>query len=363
MYEDDIAEQYARFARGETAQVLARDDRTGELVFLGVGEAGERRATALAHYSCPVPGCDSPRPLSTKGQSVRDHFFHRTAHSHPGGPESLNHLQAKHLLAEWARGQVARVVDVVVNEEEWAPDVHRRPDVMVTWPDGKRVAIEVEYKAYTPEAFRAKDEAYRKASVTAIWMFGHTGRYLRPVIRGTQDGPELAGFKLVPLTRLLAAAARPIHFVNPIDANVGTLWAPGVPLEAARVDPRWWAGNLRTVGGRVFPAPVTEVAQLGLAALNDCVLDREFGLVTPTVVDVREERSRVAGQADQDRLAWEAQEAERAASRAARSAAHALAPSYRQPVRQPGNPTGLWCSKCRRPLALTLERLGRHVTC
>ena len=322
------------------------------------------RATAIAHYSCPVPGCDAPRPLSTRGQSVRDHFFHRTPHSHPGGPESLNHLQAKHLLAAWARDQVGQDADVIVNEEEWAPDLQRRPDVTVTWPDGKRAAIEVEYKAFTPDAFKSKNDAYRKAGVTAVWIFGHTNRrYLRPHAQMTPEGPVVIGFRLVPLTRLLAAAGSPVHFINPLDATIGTLWAQGEPLDEARTDSRWWARNLGRVGSPVLPQPTVERAELGLAALSDCTLDRDVGLVTPTVVDVARERARVAIYADQDRAAWETREADRARTREARSSGHASGPGYRPVVRQPQHPTGLICPKCRLPLALTLERLGRHVTC
>ena len=61
MHPEGAPAAYAAFARGESAQVIARDDRTGELVFLGVGEADKQRAVAVAHYSCPVPGCDAPR--------------------------------------------------------------------------------------------------------------------------------------------------------------------------------------------------------------------------------------------------------------------------------------------------------------
>lgn len=56
----------------------------------------------------------------------------------------------------------------------------RRPDVLAAWPDGRRVAFEVEYKAYTPTDWRAKQHDFEQMSppVVAVWLFGHLHRYL-----------------------------------------------------------------------------------------------------------------------------------------------------------------------------------------
>ena len=108
----------------------ARDLRHHRCYPLPLGITDLRRATHPPSITATSRSSweTRPRPLSTRGQSRRDHFFHRTPHSHPGGLESLNHLQAKHTLASWAREQVGRGARVDVNEEEWAPDVRRRPD-------------------------------------------------------------------------------------------------------------------------------------------------------------------------------------------------------------------------------------------
>ncbi|PVU84420.1 hypothetical protein DDP54_00800 (plasmid) [Cellulomonas sp. WB94] len=222
------------FARGETAQVLARDRRTGELVFLAAGQASAVRPAAREHFECPFPGCDSPAPLTTRGGTYRDHFVHMSPHTHPGGPESLDHFQAKHLIAAWARERAAAAcIDVVVNDEEWSPDVRRRPDVLATWPDGRRVAFEVEYKAYPVAAWTEKNADYRRAGITVVWIFGHSpARYLRPDNRigGTRPEGAARGYRLGALTSAVVADSQPVLFINPVTSQIATLWSDGTPL-------------------------------------------------------------------------------------------------------------------------------------
>lgn len=134
-------------------------------IFLNVGQADAVRDEAKALWKCPVPGCDGP--ISTRGKSRRDHFFHPSGASHGEG-ESEWHLQAKAMIAGWAEQQPGRVS---VREEETAKDeatrMHRIADVMVTWPDldGRKIAFEVEYKPYTAEDWRTKDGEYAAVGI------------------------------------------------------------------------------------------------------------------------------------------------------------------------------------------------------
>ena len=354
--------EYEAFVSGETAQVVARDDRPGEIVFLPRGRAAETRPTATAHYSCPIPDCTAPRPLSTRGGSKRDHFFHRTPHSHPGGRESLHHLQAKHLLAAWAR-RAAGDVEVVVNEEEWSSDARRRPDVMVTWPAGRRVALEVEYKAFAVDAWRAKEEALLAAGITPVWLFGHApNRYLRQETR--RDGarqPDDPGWRLVPLTEAVAAAGHPVLFINPVEEKIGTLWRRGVPLEEARNERAWWL--LSRVGEFRDPVPDRQLTfELALCGLDECTLHPIAGMRTPMLDEITADRERVALAAEQDKAAlaerrraqhaqWDAEREQRRRERLAAPLAANLAA------------TGYVCSRCWRPLDPSLASAGKHILC
>jgi hypothetical protein len=62
------------FLNQEVAQVWALDRETAEPRFLDRGEADAVRAVAKERWRCPVPGCEGP--ISTRGGSRRDHFFH-----------------------------------------------------------------------------------------------------------------------------------------------------------------------------------------------------------------------------------------------------------------------------------------------
>jgi hypothetical protein len=359
------AADLAEFASGEAAQVVARDLRDGRLVFLPRGSADEVRPVAVEHYACPVPGCDAPQPISTRGGSRRDHFWHRRPHAHPGGLESLHHFQAKHLVAEWAR-EAARSsgVAVVVNEEQWSPDVRRRPDVLATWPNGRRVAFEVEYKSFPVAAWRAKDDAYRAAGITPVWLFGHAPeRYLKPERRQGRERPEGEPglFRLTALTASAAQRGAPVLFINPVLAKVGTLWDAGERLEDVRAEGPYWAvQRSRRVGVPIAIRPdPTASFDLALDALADCLLDPQLGLVTPTTRAIATEAERVHAAAIEDRAAFSSE------ARAARTGADRPAPGRQsrapEPVRAVANESR--CRVCLLPLDPSLAELGRHVLC
>lgn len=359
------AADLAEFASGEAAQVVARDLRDGRLVFLPRGAADEVRPVAVEHYACPVPGCDAPQPISTRGGSRRDHFWHRRPHAHPGGLESLHHFQAKHLVAQWAR-EAARGggVDVAVNEEQWSPDVRRRPDVMATWSDGRRVAFEVEYKSFPVAAWRAKDDAYRGAGITPVWLFGHAPeRYLRPERRQGRERPEGEPglYRLSAVTAGVAERGAPVLFINPVLATVGTLWDEGEPLDSVRAEGPYWAvQRSRRVGAPIAIRPDPAASfDLALDALADCRLDARLGLVTPMMESIAAEEERVRVAAIEDRAAFSSE------ARAARRGVEREAPSWQSRAPEPAKAAAdaPRCRVCSLPLDSSLAELGRHVLC
>jgi len=267
----------AAFLDGETRQVWARHRVTLEPIYIEQGTAEAVREVARRDWSCIVPVCSAP--ISTRGGSKRDHFFHRAVADHPGGPETLNHLAAKAMLAQWAAAQIGHAG--TVREEQTIKngvDLYRRPDVLATWNDGRRVALEVEYKFFRDQDWAAKQRDFDREGVVCSWLLGHTR------IRLDEDlDPEAGGARLVRVLLLGQALAQAGHWVlivNPLTRQVGTL------VGDDRLNHRW-AGHWAYAG-------------LGLDELADCELDPERGMVTPTMRRI-DEAEAVRARAQQQR--------------------------------------------------------------
>lgn len=294
-------EEVRAFLDDDFRQVWAVDRNTGEPRYLEEGQALVVRAQAKAEWRCPVPGCLVE--ITTVSGNRRHHFRHNQPAPHPSDGESEAHLAAKAMLAEWAS---ARLPDgASVREEETVKDpatsMHRIADVMVTWPNGDKTAFEVEYKPYTPDAWRTKQTDYDSKSVPCAWLLGHTK--VKPARQRSHALGDCSNLVKVPaLGAAFAADGRHILVVNPVTKQVGTL-----------------------AGDRDFTERVTRFAGeawLALDAIDECHLDPVLGLVTPTMrridaaVAAREEARRREEAAM--RLA-----AERRAAQAAREKAEA----------------------------------------
>lgn len=247
-------EAVAAFLDRESRQVWARHRITGEPVFIAPGAAAEVRKTARAEWTCLVPECEEL--ISTRGGSKRDHFFHVTAVEHPGGPEGVNHLASKAMLAQWAAREASG--GAIVVEEQSIKNIelelNRRPDVLVTWPTGQRLALEVEYKHFPAELWAAKQTDLVREGVTVTWLVGHTRVQLDPKFASAVRVPALG--------RTLAAADRHVLVINPVTRQIGTL-----------------AGDRRFTTRLKWDS----TAWLRVDELDACVLDPHKGLVTPTM--------------------------------------------------------------------------------
>ncbi|WP_161987453.1 competence protein CoiA family protein [Prescottella subtropica] len=194
---------------------------TGEPVFIDNGTAAAVRDLARTSWSCLVPGCATP--ISTRGGSKRDHFFHLGNYHHAATPESQNHLAAKAMLAQWAAGQT---VDRAVVVEEHAvknrdTNLDRRPDVLVTRnSDSHRLALEVEYKQFPVESWQRKQQDFDDEGIACTWLLGHTR--IRPVSR-SDDADDTRGVTVPLLAKRIAAVHRHVLVVNPVTREIGTL--------------------------------------------------------------------------------------------------------------------------------------------
>ncbi|MBB1048362.1 hypothetical protein G6028_11290 [Dietzia cercidiphylli] len=235
----------------------ARDRASGDPVFIEEGSAATVRSRAKAEWECIVPGCDAP--ISSRGGARRDHFFHLTAVDHPG--ESLNHLAAKAMLAQWATG--CTVGRAVVREEQTVKnrDLYRRPDVLITRNgDGHRLALEVEYKWFSAEDWQRKQDDFDREGIACAWLLGHTGIAVDASAAKYSRGTPV---RVPPLAWVLAQSGRDAVVVNPVTRQIGTL--SGDPDLTTRLGERW------------------RNAYLGVDDLNSCHLDPLRGVVTPTM--------------------------------------------------------------------------------
>lgn len=198
------------FLDDDPRQVWALDRVTGESVYLEDGHAHQLRPRTRASLRCPYPDCVGQ--ITTVGGGKRHHFRHLTETTHPGGPESLHHVEAKLMIADWFR-HCADVATVRI--EATVAGTDRRADVLVEPRDDRPLAVEVEYKSFTAEAALAKRADYESAGVDCLWLLGHSRVRAWPDQSGRVQVP---GFAAV----LVADGAR-VLVVNPSRREVGTL--------------------------------------------------------------------------------------------------------------------------------------------
>lgn len=288
--------QEAQIASGQptdasTAQVWAADARRGRYVFMAPGDADVYRADAKSgHLVCPVPECENPAFEAVgKGPSRRHHFRHVSGQRH--APETIDHVQAKAMLSEWARGQAS---DAAVAEEMTLKEplpvggyLNRRADVGIAWSSGERIAIEVEYKVAESVGWLRKQAEYVEATITSTWLIGHTSKHLR-----ARDETRV---RLGDSARTIAGAGVPLLTVNPYERTIGTLVVDdGHNPVADQTDYYRLAG------------PEDRLARVVTAALSDCRLDPARGLITPLMDEIRladAERRRRADEAAASRAA------------------------------------------------------------
>jgi hypothetical protein len=161
----------AEFQAGETRFVFARF-RSGDpgLYLLPDGAANQKRAFTKTELLCPVEGCPTPELTTVnRADHGRDGFRHlRGNYKH--GAESLFHLEGKAQIARWARTECP---DAQVVEEQKSNDHRDRiADVMITFPGGERVAVEVQNAGLSPHSWQARHESYRAQGIVDVWLSG-----------------------------------------------------------------------------------------------------------------------------------------------------------------------------------------------
>lgn len=256
-------QEVSSFLDGDLRQVWALDRATGQAHYLEQGQASALRERARSEWRCPVPGCSVE--ITTVGGDRRHHFRHLRLEDAPHAcdGESEAHLAAKAMLAAWAAARLPP--GTTVREEETIKDpataLHRIADVMVSWPNATKTAFEVEYKPYTPEAWRQKQADYDTKSLPCVWLLGHTRIKPAPPKGALVEWSNMV--KVPALGAAFAAKGRHVLVINPMTRQIGTLAGhPGFTERVTKYDAEAW---------------------LAVDDIEDCDLDPDLGLITPTM--------------------------------------------------------------------------------
>lgn len=256
-------EELDEFQRGETRHLFAayKDGRSG-LYFLEPGTALVMRDYAKEFLRCAVASCVSP-DLTTAGPTNRRHGFrHLHAPELNHGRESEFHIAAKGLIERWAAAQDA----TVEARSEQDPDgTHqRRSDVLVTWPDGSRLAFEPQYSSIPLPNWQVRHTWYSERAIPDVWLFGHNGHQLR--------ASGAAGLIKLNHVQMETARTHPVLWINPNQELIATIDIGGV---------KRWNGR-EAIRGRLLIVPLADCT-LTRRGLEHPEIDRCHSLVTALI--------------------------------------------------------------------------------
>lgn len=261
----------AAFQDGEQRLVYARskDEPSAALYLLIDGTARDPMVKNLAkeHLECPMPECHDRR-LGAVNRSEhsgrRDGFSHRRGAGRHS-PESIFHQQGKALVQSWIMERYPHVTAVM---EEATSDRSRRADVMLTWPDGSRAAVEIQYAPLAVDAWLNRHQSYLDQGITPIWLLGHHGAHMKPASATAEDEtPGDATLSL--LHQQMTRREVSVLWINPIDQTIATPWIQK-RLRFTQMD------------FSMHCEDTSVTVRLGIDALSDCELDPAHGVLTPT---------------------------------------------------------------------------------
>jgi competence protein CoiA len=117
--------------------------------------------------------CEQPVIIKA-GLLTRPHFAHRSQCTTDYGshPETIEHLQGKELVAKGLREEFAEYAQANIQYEVKVPEVKRVVDVMANFPNGWRVAHEIQLAAITTEELQQRTEDYARAGIDVVWWLG-----------------------------------------------------------------------------------------------------------------------------------------------------------------------------------------------
>lgn len=311
--------------------------------------ADVRQGDEVLTMRCGWPGHPKVSALGTR------FFAHNRGGDSCSAGESANHLAGKAAVMSWVADKYP---DLHVDAEVTLGDRERVADVMVTWPDGQRLAIEIQYAGLSVASWRERTEDYSRFGIRVLWLLGHTPPHMKADALATDEAPGGSDWprraRMGPLHRHLARRGETVAWIDPHTKTVA------LPTQVALL-----------TGLPPFVVPATgehDTADLLVQDLRDFELDVEEGLTSSGSLQLASALSEFKA-AKADRAAQQlADEVRRSAERARRrrqAADHAEWLRQRPPVPVPDGAPWTHCRNrtCRLPLDPILRNVGFHIGC
>lgn len=117
--------------------------------------------------------CGEPM-IVVAGYKRIHHFRHRSecGSEYEAHPESYEHLQTKYFISR----NVSQVMDeysgVSFDLEVKIPEAKRVADILFTFPNGWRIAHEIQLASITRETLEQRTDDYLRAGIDTIWWLG-----------------------------------------------------------------------------------------------------------------------------------------------------------------------------------------------
>jgi len=176
-----------------------------------------------------MPDCTDRRFTTVSRRSRRDGFKHfKGAGGH--SRESLFHQQGKALIMRWVTESYP---DIVAAAETSTTARTRRADVLLRWPGGARVAVEVRYSPLSVASWLDRHTSYPDQGITPGWLLGHLANQHLPAVPHPDDGRP-GEVKFTELHQAMSEAGVQPLWINPITELIGTSWVTASPTAGLR---------------------------------------------------------------------------------------------------------------------------------
>lgn len=114
-------------------------------------------------------------PMMVKAGLVKRHHFAHYAEcnsDYEQHPQSEEHLRGKEIVAEYASDWFKELTSAKPDFEVPIPEVRRVVDVLFEFPNGWRIACEVQLASITIEYLQKRTNDYLRAGIDVYWFFG-----------------------------------------------------------------------------------------------------------------------------------------------------------------------------------------------
>lgn len=117
--------------------------------------------------------CESPMTIKA-GMVRRHHFAHHSLceSDYEYHPESPEHLIGKEKIAQALKVEFAEYTNADIEFERKIEDIKRVADILITFPNGWRIAHEVQLASITIEELQARTDDYARAGIDVVWWLG-----------------------------------------------------------------------------------------------------------------------------------------------------------------------------------------------